>query len=325
MARPERVAIQNGVASWDAVANDNFINLFDVPRPIPLHSGDESDLESTYPAASYDKCWIYVDHTVDGWTIYESDGSSWAAKEFGGGGGGGGVGMLAPIAVAITDEVTTLTTGAAKVTFRMPAEFTLVSVFASLTTASSSGDVVVDVEKNGASIFTTDLITIEATEESSLDATTQPNITTTSFDQDDEITVDIDSAGAGAKGLKLYLIGTYTASFPDYSASEVAQGYNWIDGKPVYRASIAISTYPNNSTVNNAHGISDIDKFVKWEGAFQSGTGTWHPLPHAEGTSSNSIAVTCNTTNVTLQSQYNWAGASCVNGYVHIYYTKTTD
>lgn len=87
MSRYTRKIPGAGQASWDAEINDNFQNIFDRPLPIALHAGDESDLETTFPAASYDRCLIWVNHTVDGWKIYFSNGTVWAALTTGGGGG----------------------------------------------------------------------------------------------------------------------------------------------------------------------------------------------------------------------------------------------
>jgi len=89
MARPTRLTIDNGTLGWDASVNTNFQYLLDRPLAIALHAGDQTDLEATFPAASYDKCLIWVDHTVNGWTLYYSNGSSWAEFSTGGGGGGG--------------------------------------------------------------------------------------------------------------------------------------------------------------------------------------------------------------------------------------------
>lgn len=111
------------------------------------------------------------------------------------------------IQVAASDEVTSITTGTAKVTFRAPCAFTLTDVRASLSTASSSGNPVIDVNKNGASVLSTK-ISIDATQKTSVTATTPPVISTSAFSDDDEITIDIDTAGTGAKGLKVTLLGT---------------------------------------------------------------------------------------------------------------------
>lgn len=112
------------------------------------------------------------------------------------------------IPVACSDEVTALTAGAGKVTFRMPYAFTLSAVRASLTTAQASGSIfTVDINENGTSILSTKL-TVDNTEKTNTTAATAPVISDANLADDSEITIDIDQIGDGtAKGLKVYLIG----------------------------------------------------------------------------------------------------------------------
>jgi len=112
--------------------------------------------------------------------------------------------------VACSDETTALTTGAAKVTFRMPWSFQLSSVRATLSTAQSSGSIfTVDINASGTSILGTKL-TIDNSEETSATAATAYTFasTDTTLDDDEEITIDIDQLGTGAKGLKVMFIGS---------------------------------------------------------------------------------------------------------------------
>jgi hypothetical protein len=111
--------------------------------------------------------------------------------------------------VAVSDETTTITTGDAKVTFHMPFAFTLTSVVAGLSTNSSSGLVTVDINEAGSTIFSTK-ITIDANEDTSTTAATPAVLSDSSIAQWAKMTVDIDGAGTGAKGLKLYFVGTRT-------------------------------------------------------------------------------------------------------------------
>jgi len=111
------------------------------------------------------------------------------------------------IQVAVSDETTNLTTGTAKLTFRMPYALTLTALRSSLSTASSSGLPTVDIKQNGTSILSTAL-SIDATEKTSTTAATAAVISTSSLTDDAEITIDITVAGTGAKGLKVTLIGT---------------------------------------------------------------------------------------------------------------------
>jgi hypothetical protein len=124
---------------------------------------------------------------------------------------GGAVAGTSPtqcIALACSDETTALTTGTAKITFRMPFGFTLSDVRASLTTAQTSGSIfTVDVNEGGTTVLSTKL-TIDNTEKTSTTAATPMVISDTALADDAEITVDIDQIGDGtAKGLKVYLIG----------------------------------------------------------------------------------------------------------------------
>ena len=113
------------------------------------------------------------------------------------------------IQLACSDETTALTTGTAKITFRMPCAMTLTEVRASLTTAQASGSIfTVDINETGTSILSTKL-TIDNTELTSTTATTPAVISDSSLADDAQITIDIDQIGDGtAKGLKVTLIGT---------------------------------------------------------------------------------------------------------------------
>ena len=113
------------------------------------------------------------------------------------------------IQVAASDETSNLTTGTAKVTFRMPYAMTLTAVRASLSTAQTSGTLVTaDINLNGTSILGTKL-TFENGQKTTTTATTPATITTSALTDDGEITIDVDAIGlAGAKGLKITLIGT---------------------------------------------------------------------------------------------------------------------
>lgn len=120
------------------------------------------------------------------------------------------------IPIACGDETTALTTGAAKVTFRMPYAFTLTDVRASVTTAPTGGTLLtVDVNENtggGATTILSTKLTFDASEKTTTTAATPRVISDSSLADDAEITIDIDAVGstiAGA-GLKVYLIGSRT-------------------------------------------------------------------------------------------------------------------
>jgi hypothetical protein len=105
---------------------------------------------------------------------------------------------------AASDESTALATGTAKLSGHWPYNFNMRNIFIGLSVVSSSGNVIIDMnDKNGTSIFST-RPTILATEFTSLTNGTQPVISTVTFAKGDLWTIDIDSSGTGAKGIKIY-------------------------------------------------------------------------------------------------------------------------
>ncbi|MFZ9959558.1 MAG: hypothetical protein ACO3GP_04130 [Candidatus Limnocylindrus sp.] len=112
------------------------------------------------------------------------------------------------IGLACSDETTALTTGTAKVTFRMPYAMTLQAVRAGVTTAPTGSTLVVDINEGGTSVLSTKL-SIDAGEKTSTTAATAAVISDSALADDAEITVDIDQIGAtvAGAGLKVWLIG----------------------------------------------------------------------------------------------------------------------
>ena len=108
--------------------------------------------------------------------------------------------------VAVSDETTALTTGNAKLTFRAPYAMTLTQIpRSSVSQSSSSGLVTVDINETGTSVLGANKLSIDATEKTSTTAATPTTLADTSIADDAEITIDIDAAGTGAKGLKVTL------------------------------------------------------------------------------------------------------------------------
>ena len=114
--------------------------------------------------------------------------------------------------IACSDETTALTTGTAKVTFRMPYSYTLDSVRASLTGAGgASGTTTIDINEGGSTILSTK-ITIDYGDLTSVGASAAPVISDSSLASDAQMTIDIDAltGDADETGLKVYLIGNKT-------------------------------------------------------------------------------------------------------------------
>lgn len=205
------VAVSNGTVSITA-SNTNYVVAHRTTGVVTVATTTTNWLNTT----TYLQLYQIVAGTS---TVTSYDDKRQAFGISSGGGGGGSVDsvngrtgdVLVPtcIPIACSDETTALTTGAAKVTFRMPYAMTDVSVRASLTTAQASGSTfTVDINEGGTSILSTKL-TIDNSEKSSVTASAPPVVSDTSLADDAEITIDIDQIGDGtAKGLKVYLIGT---------------------------------------------------------------------------------------------------------------------
>lgn len=113
------------------------------------------------------------------------------------------------IGAACSDETTALAVADAVLTFRIPRAMTITSIKSSVTTAPTGAELIIDVNKNGTTVFST-LLSIDATEKTSVTAAVPAVLSTTALAADDEITVDITQIGstiAGA-GLKIWMLGT---------------------------------------------------------------------------------------------------------------------
>lgn len=78
MSRPIKIPIDDGVNDWDALLNDDLDIVFD--GPLAIHESatlTESNLQATFPAAQHDRCLVWVNHSVVGYTLYWSDGTDW--------------------------------------------------------------------------------------------------------------------------------------------------------------------------------------------------------------------------------------------------------
>jgi hypothetical protein len=114
----------------------------------------------------------------------------------------------AAMIIACSDETTAITIGDDKVTFRMPFNVTIIGVAGSLSTASSSGNPAFDINGVGDVTIFTQKPTIDANEKTTYTAATASVLDSTKVNipRDTEMTIDIDTAGTGAKGLKVTIL-----------------------------------------------------------------------------------------------------------------------
>jgi hypothetical protein len=109
--------------------------------------------------------------------------------------------------LAGSDLTTNLTTTALAGSFHVQADFTAIEVSASLDTASTSGAVTLDVKVGGVSRLST-LLTVDANEQTSYTAAIPAAFSNRAFLKGQLVVFSITSAGTGAKGLKMGIIGT---------------------------------------------------------------------------------------------------------------------
>ena len=139
-------------------------------------------------------------------TLPVNDGESGDALKTDGNGvmSWGAVSSTESMIISASDELTSLTVGTAKTTFRMPYAFTLTAVKVSLTNTSTSGNPTIDINESGTSILSSP-VAITAGQK-----TATATVGDSSLANLAEMTVDIDVAGTNASGLKIYLIGSQT-------------------------------------------------------------------------------------------------------------------
>jgi hypothetical protein len=118
-------------------------------------------------------------------------------------------GIVFPFPFAASDEDTDLETGNDKLTFRIPFGLNLTGIRANVKTAPTGSSIIIDVNKDGASILSTKL-SIDAGTKTSVEAATPPVFSSTTLADDDEITVGINQIGStlSGTGLKLTLYGS---------------------------------------------------------------------------------------------------------------------
>lgn len=121
--------------------------------------------------------------------------------------------ILRTFQVALVDKTTDVETGTAiGGDFRISDKaVTILGVRAYVDTAGTTGNTVIDINEGGSTLMTTNKITIESTEKSSKDATTQPTLTDTEIVADGIITIDVDSVSTTKpKGLKVAIDYKFT-------------------------------------------------------------------------------------------------------------------
>ena len=111
-----------------------------------------------------------------------------------------------------------------------------------------------------------------------------------------------------------------TFGFGNYSTSEQDTGFTWVDGKAIYKKTIATLNLPTAGGQNatTAHGISNLQTLVKMDGALVNTSGAHLPLSYGDGNNNDTVTYV-DATNVIIYSVSSHAGWT---GQVTLYYTK---
>lgn len=112
-----------------------------------------------------------------------------------------------------------------------------------------------------------------------------------------------------------------------YSATEVKTSKTWIDGKPIYRKTIATGQLPNNTLNQIVFGVTDYDTVVSIYGvAYKSSAkADCIPLPYPYPTGPVVLFTSGNASGlvVSIETSSNWTVMD--TSYVTVEYTKSTD
>jgi hypothetical protein len=115
------------------------------------------------------------------------------------------------IMTAASDEVTAIVAGAGLMQFRMPYAMTGSEIRASLGSACATGTFTLDVLVGAATVFST-LLTVDATEKTSVSAAIPAVLSVTAWPDDSAVSISVTNQGDGtATGLKVTMIGTRSA------------------------------------------------------------------------------------------------------------------
>jgi hypothetical protein len=115
------------------------------------------------------------------------------------------------IMTAASDEVTAILVGTGVMQFRMPYAMTGSEIRASLGSACSTGTFTLDVLVGAATVFST-LLTIDATEKTSVSAAIPAVLSVTAWPDDSAVSISITGQADGTgTGLKITMIGTRSA------------------------------------------------------------------------------------------------------------------
>ena len=115
----------------------------------------------------------------------------------------------------------------------------------------------------------------------------------------------------------------YLNSSGSYSTSEVATPHKWIDGKTIYKKTIAYGTLPNSTSKSVAHGISNLSRVMDIQTEVYEASGHYYyKLGHVNVNAlTTQISMYLDDTSIVMQTGTNRTG---LTANVTVFYTKTS-
>ena len=114
-----------------------------------------------------------------------------------------------------------------------------------------------------------------------------------------------------------------SATFADYSLTEIKTSTKWVDGSVIYKKTVNIGALPNNTIKSVPHGITNLNKIIKIEGtAYHPVNNVTKPLPFTSLSGSSSIQLSIIGANIEITTGTDRSGFTY--SYTTLYYTKTS-
>ena len=138
------------------------------------------------------------------------------------------------------------------------------------------------------------------------------------------LTMTTTDPGEGSALASNTILGVYDGGgvTMDYSTTEQATGYTWVDGSMIYKKTISIGALPNADAKSVAHGISSLGKVIKMEGyCFRSSDSTSMPIPFVSQNAAAQISLYVAGTDVVVATGTDRSNTT--DAYVTLYYVKS--
>jgi hypothetical protein len=172
----------------------------------------KNDAGTTLATLSSPGDWVELFHNGTAWVIWDASiqvvGDPKTVLGFDASGNAKAVPNLRAVVLPVTGETAALAAGTNLFKMHLPFAFKVTDVKLGVNTASTTGNITVNVKAGGTTLFSTKPTIAQGAEASGVAG--KPVLSLTDIASDAALTVDIDAAGTGAKGLKVYVIGYQT-------------------------------------------------------------------------------------------------------------------